>query len=146
MTVEYATIPPAETDDLIGDFFQLVEAPSVAVDSDAKAESSGYFAETLSWLEAVDNTEKSYNMSVVYDIQNLAISQQLLCMCSQHSTIANTTMTSHAMFPESYNQAAFYGMQDSVGLDSHVGHEHCSCGGHYKDGKCEECGSLEHND
>ncbi len=137
---------PVESDDLIGDFFRLVETPVAVEESVIKDESRGHFAETLSWLEAVDNTENSYDMSLIYDIQDMAISQQLLCMCSQHSTLTNTFSASHTIFSESYNQTNYYGMQDVLGVDSHAGHEHCDCGGHYKDGKCESCGSLKDND
>lgn len=146
MKVEHANIPLTETDDLIGDFFQLVENQAVVVESVSSSDSPGYFAETLSWLEIDSNRENYNNLNLVYAIQDMAISQQLLCMCSQHSTISNPTSMSHSVFSESFNQSNFYGMQDALGVDSHAGHEHCDCGGHYKDGKCESCGSLKDND
>ena len=146
MTVEHTTIPLTETDDLIGDFFLLIETPAVVEESVTKDEPQGYFAETLSWLETIGNTEKSYDMTLVYNIQDMAISQQLLCICAQHTTLTNTTSASHPLFSEFYNQPTYYGMQDALGVDSHAGHEHCDCGGHYKDGKCESCGRPKDTD
>jgi len=130
-------------DDLISDFFQLVEEkPVVQEEVNVKNESSGYFAETLSWLKEVDSPKSDFSLSIIYEIQDRAIAQQLLCLCSQHQSTA-TTFTA---FSESYNSTFTPALQSFVGAESHAGHKHCDCGGHYKDGRCDSCGTLEHND
>ena len=147
MSQEVIDTNSIDSDDLITEFFSLVEKPVIETEVEAvELTVGGYFAETLSWLEQVDSPSNISSIDYIYQLQDMAISQQLLCICSQHSTISTTDLATYSIFSESYNQAGYFGFQDLLGVDSHMGHEHCDCGGHYKEGKCENCGSLKHND
>lgn len=145
MAVESIVVTPTDTDDLIGDFFRLVEAPVAVEEPVSKDESHGYFAETLSWLEEVDSPTSIKSMELIYQIQDMAITQQLLCSCVAHSSILENP-SSFSTYSYSYEPSFSLVEMTPLGADSHAGHEHCNCGGHYKDGKCESCGSLKDND
>lgn len=135
----------ANTDDLISEFFQLVEKPVIDSESEPISISVGYFEETLSWLTTVETSDQTDSLSLFYNMQDMAIAQQFLCGCLEHSSQLEAP-TSGSPYSDSYASLYSQDNLNSLGLDSHTGHEHCNCGGHYKDGKCESCGSLKHDD
>ena len=135
-----------DSDDLITEFFSLVETPVSVTEVEAvELKVGGYFAETISWLEQVDSPSNISSIDYIYQLQDMAITQQLLCACVAHSSPAADSFLS-APFSPSYDMSYAFSEISLQSTFSHEGHEHCSCGGHYKEGKCENCGSLKHND
>lgn len=132
--------------DLVSDFFQLVETPVLEIEvKPVETSKSGYFAETLTWLSEVDSPTSTNSMELIYQLQDMVLAQQLLCSCAAHTPLSESS-NSFSLYSHLYDSPFQLDKMSPMGLDSHIGHEHCDCGGHYKDGKCENCGSLKHND
>jgi len=135
-----------DNDDLVADFFNLVEPPVLEAEvKPIESPISGYFTETISWLNEIDSPTNAHSIELIYQLQDTALTQQLLCSCADHTPLSDYT---NGFSLSSYSSDAPYSLDENSQsvLDSHSGHDHCSCGGHYKDGKCENCGSLKHND
>lgn len=146
MSQEVIDTSTQDPPDLIAEFFSLVETPVIETEVEAvELSADGYFAETLSWLEQVDSPSNISSIDYIYQLQDMAITQQLLCACVAHSSPATDSFLSTPFSP-SYDMSYAFSEISLQSTVSHEGHEHCDCGGHYKEGKCENCGSLKHND
>lgn len=86
-------------------------------------------------------TTLSESWQEIYQVQTeISHSFAVACLCGSHNSEGNGGNLATAF---DYSSTAF--STPLTDVSEHALHEHCSCGGHYKDGKCENCGRLEHD-
>lgn len=85
----------------------------------------------------------SDSWSNIMEVQaQLSESLAVTCLCTSHRSGDSMEVYANS----TYDYTSLLSPTHFADLSGHEHHQHCRCGGHYKDGKCEECGRLEHND